>query len=93
MRISFSVINLTIAPHVWKLSGFKCFSHESILASERANMDLIWLTDDLYKERQVLPSHEKLAAEVIALLKEAVSEFETAVGWSDKPKSVRRKRR
>jgi type I restriction enzyme M protein len=72
---------------------FKCFSHESILASERANMDLIWLTDDLYKEREVLPSHEKLAAEVIALLKEAVSEFETAVGWSDKPKSVRRKRR
>jgi type I restriction enzyme M protein len=71
---------------------FKSFSHESILASERANLDLIWLTDDLYKERTSLPSHEELAAEVIDLLKEAMSEFETAVGWSHKRKNVRRKR-
>ena len=58
---------------------FKCFSHKDILASEKASLDFVWLTDDSYNDPNDLPSHEILAAEVIALLKEAVFEFEAAM--------------
>jgi type I restriction enzyme M protein len=58
---------------------FKCYSHADILASEKASLDLIWLSNDSYSNPNYLPPHNVLAAEVIALLKEAVSEFEAAV--------------
>jgi type I restriction enzyme M protein len=58
---------------------FKCHSHADILASEKANLDLVWLSDLSYGDVENLPTHEVLAAEVIALLKEAVSEFEASV--------------
>jgi type I restriction enzyme M protein len=58
---------------------FKCFSHGDILASDKANLDLIWLNNDSYSDPNDSPSHDVLAAEVIALLKEATREFEAAV--------------
>lgn len=58
---------------------FKRYSHADILASEKANLDLVWLSDDSYSDPNKLPPHDVLAAEVITLLKEATSEFEAAV--------------
>ncbi len=58
---------------------FKRYSHADILVSDKASLDLLWLSDDSYSDRKKLPPHDVLAAEVIALLKEAVSEFEAAV--------------
>jgi type I restriction enzyme M protein len=58
---------------------FKRHSHADILASDKASLDLVWLNDDSYSDPNKLPPHDVLAAEVIALLKEAVSEFEAAV--------------
>ncbi len=58
---------------------FKRYSHADILASDKASLDRIWLSDDSYSDPNKLPPHDVLAAEVIALLKEAVSEFEAAV--------------
>lgn len=68
---------------------FKRYFHRDILASNRASLDLVWLSDDSFSDPNKLPSHEILAAEVIALLKEAVSEFEAAVAVV---KSARRKK-
>lgn len=58
---------------------FRRFCHSGILASERASLDLIWLNNDSYRDGNGLPSHDLLAAEVIALVREAISEFEAAV--------------
>jgi type I restriction enzyme M protein len=69
---------------------FKCFSHAHILAGERASLDLLWLSDDSYSDPRNLESHELLAAEVVTLLKQAVREFEAAVGSVGKPSKVRR---
>jgi type I restriction enzyme M protein len=58
---------------------FKRYSHADILARDKVGLDLVWLSDDFYSDPNKLPPHDVLAAEVIALLKEAVSEFEAAV--------------
>jgi type I restriction enzyme M protein len=58
---------------------FKRYLHADILASDKASLDLVWLSNDTYSDASDLPPHDVLAAEVIALLKEAVSEFEAAM--------------
>lgn len=58
---------------------FKRYFHADILASNRANLDLVWLSSNSYRDPDMLPPHDVLAAEVIALLKDAVNEFEAAV--------------
>ena len=58
---------------------FKRYAHADILASDKASLDLVWLSDNSYSDPNKLPPHDVLAAEVISLLKEAVSEFEAAV--------------
>ena len=58
---------------------FKHFSHVDILASDKASLDIVWLSDDSHSSPNDLPPHDVLAAEVIALLKEAITEFEAAV--------------
>ena len=68
----------------------KCYSHAEILASNKANLDLVWLNDDSYNDPNKLPPHDVLAAEVIALLKEAVSEFESAVAIVKKARKGRK---
>jgi type I restriction enzyme M protein len=69
---------------------FKCYSYANILSSNKASLDLISLSDDLYSDPHSLPSHDVLAAEVIALLKEATSEFEAAMAAG---KSRRKKKK
>lgn len=68
---------------------FKRYSHADILASDKASLDLVWLSNDSYSAPNNLPPHDVLAAEVIALLKEAVSEFEAAVAVINKPEKRR----
>jgi type I restriction enzyme M protein len=58
---------------------FKRYSHADILASNKAKLDFVWLNNDSYSDPSNLPPHEVLAAEVVALLKEALTEFEAAV--------------
>jgi type I restriction enzyme M protein len=58
---------------------FKRYSHADILAGDKASLDLVWLSNDSYSDPNELPPHGVLAAEVIALLKEAIGEFEAAV--------------
>lgn len=72
---------------------FKRYCHADILATDRANLDLLWLSNDSNGDPNNLPSHDVLAAEVIALLKEAVGEFEAAVAVSKKTRKKTRQRR
>jgi type I restriction enzyme M protein len=58
---------------------FKRYSHADILADSKASLDLLWIGNDSYGDKNKLPSHDFLAAEVVALLKEAAREFEAAV--------------
>ena len=58
---------------------FKRYSRAQILASDKASLDLVWRNNDSYSDPKTLPPHDVLAAEVIVLLKEALSEFEAAV--------------
>jgi len=58
---------------------FKCFSYADILRDPKASLDLHWLTDSHTAALGHLPPHELLATEIIALVKQAVSEFEAAV--------------
>jgi predicted ATP-binding protein involved in virulence len=62
-----------------KSERFKRYSHADIFRSDKANLDLVWLGDNSYSDSDTLPAHDLLAAEVVTLLKEAVSEFEAAV--------------
>ncbi len=58
---------------------FKCYSHSHILTNDKASLDAIWINNDSYSDPGSLLSHDVLAAEVLVLLKEAVSEFEEAI--------------
>lgn len=58
---------------------FKCYPHKDILTSEKASLDLIWLSNDSHGDSNDLLDHDLLATEVIVLLKEAVTEFEAAL--------------
>lgn len=68
---------------------FKRYSYAEILTNNKANLDLVWLNDSTYNDPDTLPSHDVLAAEVIASLKEAVSEFESALAIVNKAKKKR----
>jgi type I restriction enzyme M protein len=78
---------------------FRRYHHADILAKDRANLDLLWLSDDSYSNPTKMPSHHLLAAEVVSLLKAAVGEFEAAVEVLEKtrkkkyerPRTIRRK--
>ena len=70
---------------------FKCFAHSDILSTNKASLDLIWLNNKPYSDPSKLPSHDELAADVIALLKEAVGEFEAAVKVLADPNKPKRK--
>lgn len=62
---------------------FKRYSHVDILASDKAGLDLVWLSDDSYSDPNALSPHDVLADEVIALVKQAVREFEAAVAIAE----------
>ncbi len=64
---------------------FKCFSYSDIFTSEKASLDIIWLNNDSYNDLTKLPPHGELASDVIALLKDAINEFEAAVTIAKKP--------
>jgi type I restriction enzyme M protein len=58
---------------------FRRYSHADILADSKASLDLLWIGNDSYRDKNKFPSHDFLAAQVVALLKEAAQEFEAAV--------------
>jgi type I restriction enzyme M protein len=54
---------------------FRSFSYESLVAREKANLDLLWLKDDSLEDSDDLPSLEIIAREIVEDLEAALAEF------------------
>ncbi len=57
---------------------FKAFTHDELMARDKANLDLIWLKDDTLEDLDNLPAPEIIAREIVEDLQAALLEF-TAV--------------
>jgi type I restriction enzyme M protein len=59
---------------------FRRFTYEELMARDKANLDIFWLKDESLADTVNLLNPDILAAEVIADLEEALSEFRVAAG-------------
>jgi type I restriction enzyme M protein len=54
---------------------FKCFSYEEIGNRDKLNLDIFWLKDDSLEDVDNLPLPDKIAAEIIDNLEDALDQF------------------
>ncbi|GAA4123650.1 class I SAM-dependent DNA methyltransferase [Knoellia locipacati] len=56
---------------------WKPFTHDEIIARDKANLDITWLKDDSLEDLDNLPSPDVIAREIVEDLTAALAEFET----------------
>ena len=54
---------------------FKSFTHEDLLARDKASLDIFWLRDESLEDTDHLPAPEVIAAEIVEDLQAALAEF------------------
>lgn len=60
---------------------FKLFTHDELMARDKASLDIFWLRDESLEDTDNLPPPEMIAAEIVEDLQAALAEF-TAVAES-----------
>ncbi|MGB4916248.1 MAG: class I SAM-dependent DNA methyltransferase [Propionicimonas sp.] len=55
---------------------WKSFSHDELMARDKANLDITWLRDDSLEDLDNLPAPEIIAREIVEDLTAALAEFE-----------------
>lgn len=55
---------------------WKSFTHDELLARDKANLDLTWLRDESLEDLDNLPAPEIIAREIVEDLTAALAEFE-----------------
>jgi type I restriction enzyme M protein len=55
---------------------WRSFTHEEIVARDKANVDITWLRDDSLEDLDNLPAPEVIAREIVEDLTAALAEFE-----------------
>ena len=54
---------------------FRAFSHDELIARDKASLDIFWLRDESLEDTDNLPSPEVIAAEIVEDLQAALAEF------------------
>jgi type I restriction enzyme M protein len=57
---------------------FRAFSHDELIAPDKANVDMFWLKDESLEDVDSLPAPSVLAAEIIENLEAALERFREA---------------
>jgi type I restriction enzyme M protein len=69
---------------------FKPFSHDELIARDKASLDIFWLRDESLEDTDNLPPPEVIAAEIVEDLQAALSEFSAvAASLSERANAVR----
>ena len=55
---------------------FRSFSHDELVARDKANLDITWLRDASLEDLDDLPAPEVIAREIVEDLTAALAEFE-----------------
>jgi type I restriction enzyme M protein len=70
---------------------FKSFTHDELIARDKANLDITWLRDESLEDMHNLPTPEIIAREIVEDLTAALAEFEAvasaleSAGSADQP--------
>ena len=54
---------------------FRRFSRADLVARDKVNLDIFWLTDDTLDDPDLLPPPEEIAAEIVENLEAALDRF------------------
>ena len=58
---------------------WRAFSYDELLARDKVSLDFFWLKDDSIEDNADLPDPDKLAAEILEDLEDALAQFRTIV--------------
>jgi type I restriction enzyme M protein len=60
------------------------FTHDELMARDKANLDITWLRDESFEDLDSLPSPDIIAREIVEDLSAALAEFEAVASALEK---------